>query len=675
MPPRLLVALIATLSIPALTHAGPELFAAPAVEFVRLAPDGETLALVGRDASGTQHVRVHSIASAEERVAYEIVGTAEIHAAVLALDWIDTDSLLLTIREITNGIGRLEDSRARRKILVLDDVLPGGNGGVVRALRSEGEIVDPLSADPDHILFGVSGSVSYLYRIDVTRLHEANRRLGKTDQIDGGVVSRSSRVEKVDAWVLRWIPGTGGEISAVFVMTEDAELELWRRRASEWETVKSWPTRPEKSRRSRGSDDREVFSASEVPAPQSMADDGRFFAVSEIDGRSALVLHDYETGSSDMLFQHPTAELIDVHISPVRGEPISVSWFEDGVLQQHYFSDRHEEIAWAIQAGGIDVSVDLLDLDQTETTAVAAVMAPSMPGRIVLYDTDRVENRAVAEMLPGVPEGELNAVEVGSVRSGELDIEYYLLRPDLPDPVPLVVYPHGGPFGVRDVRVYDPFVQFLGQQGFAVLQVNFRGSTGFGKDFADAGFGAFGAGMLSDIEAAVGAVLEDPLIDERRVCAVGASYGGYAALMLAARPASVIDCVASHAGVTDLGLLYASYGEDEQSWLGKWILTQDELLLDRERRFERMRDRSPVYLTDRIKVPVLVTHGSDDEVVPVEHGFRMRAAFDETQLEWVLYDGVGHDFDGGAAAYEHATRWGEFLAKHLSARGAPPEGG
>jgi dipeptidyl aminopeptidase/acylaminoacyl peptidase len=225
--------------------------------------------------------------------------------------------------------------------------------------------------------------------------------------------------------------------------------------------------------------------------------------------------------------------------------------------------------------------------------------------------------------------------------------------------------PHGGPIGMADVRGYSSDVQYLARSGFAVLQVNYRGSGGYGRRFQEAGHRQWGRGIEDDIETAVDHVLASGRVDGGRMCVVGASYGGYSALMMVIREPKRYRCAASLSGVTDIALLF-----NVDSVTGGEILTSqmEKIVGDPDRDYEEMRRYSPVYRADEIEVPIHLAHGEWDRTVDLDHLIRMKLALDlaKTPAQATIYAKMGHGFASREAAVRHWLNLYAFLAQHLN---------
>ena len=203
-----------------------------------------------------------------------------------------------------------------------------------------------------------------------------------------------------------------------------------------------------------------------------------------------------------------------------------------------------------------------------------------------------------------------------------LEIPGYLTLPEGSGPHPFIIMPHGGP-NVRDTQSFQFDVQFLASRGYGVLQPNFRGSSGYGAAFEKAGHGEWGLKMQDDLTDSAHAMVSQGFADPQRLCIVGWSYGGYAALMGAIRTPDLFKCAIAGAPITDLERLMAERG--------RYLFesNNDPRVGNRWQDKGRIRDTSPINNVDAIKVPVLLIHGADDRVVSVGHSEAMARALAE----------------------------------------------
>jgi dipeptidyl aminopeptidase/acylaminoacyl peptidase len=226
--------------------------------------------------------------------------------------------------------------------------------------------------------------------------------------------------------------------------------------------------------------------------------------------------------------------------------------------------------------------------------------------------------------------------------------------------MPLIVLPHGGPHGPADHWFFDNDAQFLASRGYAVLQVNFRGSGGKGQAFERSGYLKWGSDIQNDILDGVQWAIKEANVDSNRMCTFGASFGGYSALMLTVREPEMFKCAIGYVGVYDLNLMY---GSDEarnprfKATMMRYIGTDKE----------QLDAFSPAKHAEKIKVPVFLAHGMDDTRATFNHAEAMRAALIKVGRppEWMAVPNEGHGFYNTKNRKEFYERLETFLAKHL----------
>jgi dipeptidyl aminopeptidase/acylaminoacyl peptidase len=226
---------------------------------------------------------------------------------------------------------------------------------------------------------------------------------------------------------------------------------------------------------------------------------------------------------------------------------------------------------------------------------------------------------------------------------------------------PIVVLVHGGPHFVRDYWEFSPQVQYLASHGYSVLQVNYRGSSGFGDNYEKSGYKVWGSRIQQDILDGYQWLVKQKKAADNNVCIMGGSFGGYSAIQSAALYPEIYKCAIANAGISDLELMFEK-GDIHKRRSGMSYLTRvlgtDEQLL---------KSMSPVNYVDKIKVPLLLAHGEDDERVPFEHAERLRAALDKAKkpYEWFAIDKEGHGFYNPENQKAYMRKVVGFLDKHL----------
>lgn len=389
-------------------------------------------------------------------------------------------------------------------------------------------------------------------------------------------------------------------------------------------------------------------------------------------GQRDLLVFDTATGRLSTLFSRPGVDVVAPILDGAR-EPVGAMYHQDGHLVSEYFDAAAPATNALLQSMFPGRSVVASDR-AANGDLLAWVEAADDPGGLFHVDLDgdagapratRIE--AEAPWLAGrafVPSTLLRVV----ARDGT-PIEAYLTRPPGAGPHPLVLLLHGGPVGVRDARGFDREVQFLASLGYAVLQVNFRGSDGFGTAFRSAALRAQGTLIEDDIDAVLATVLDDPGIDRARVCAVGASYGGYSSMVSAMRWPGRFRCVVSMSGLTDL-LLFFTASDSGSTASGRDALVR--AFGDPDTEADVLLDRSPAYRFRELGVPLMLVHGDDDLRVDFEHARRLVRMLNiaGTRPTLLTVRDAGHVFETLDDVEAVWTGVAGFLRRHLGP-GAP----
>jgi len=315
-----------------------------------------------------------------------------------------------------------------------------------------------------------------------------------------------------------------------------------------------------------------------------------------------------------------------------------------------------------------DKAVNLEGWSRDRSRIVAEVSSPTSPGVWYLFDRTRKELSPLGEEYPELKDAALGPVRGFTYKARDgLEIPAYLtLPPGAPSKdakLSLIVLPHGGP-AARDNFEFDFLAQFLASRGYAVLQPQFRGSAGFGKAFLEAGRGEWGGKMQDDLIDGIVATAASGDIDPARVCIVGGSYGGYAALAGATMHPDAYKCAASIAGVADLGLLLVEkkriYGPDSAGMDG-WRRTLGDAPI------AKLQATSPARLAANVRAPILLIHGDKDTVVPFEQSQVMADAMKAAgkPVELVTLVNENHYLTRAATRTQMLEALETFLAKNL----------
>lgn len=296
-------------------------------------------------------------------------------------------------------------------------------------------------------------------------------------------------------------------------------------------------------------------------------------------------------------------------------------------------------------------------------TQMLLVTSDTDPGSFYTFDVAGKQADFVLPRRARIDPARMATMQPVSLQARDgLPLHGYLTRPAGAGdaPLPLVVMPHGGPYGIFDDWAFEPDAQVLAQAGYAVLQVNFRGSGNYGRAFRHAGAREWGGTMQDDLTDATRWAVAQGHADAERICIYGASYGGYAALMGVAREPDLYRCAVGYVGVYDLPLMRTQDrrgGTSMRTWLDEWIGTDTA----------QLSARSPTRLADRIQAPVLLVAGGEDEIAPVEHTRRMERALRAAgvPVDTLYVANEGHGFYKPENRRAFYTRLLAFLAGHL----------
>lgn len=300
--------------------------------------------------------------------------------------------------------------------------------------------------------------------------------------------------------------------------------------------------------------------------------------------------------------------------------------------------------------------------------AMVQVWSGSNPGDFYVFDTQAKKADLVVSRSQWVDPESAAVVQPIALKARDgLPLHGFVTRAKGSEGkrLPMVVMPHGGPFFVYDDGAYDRESQLLAAAGYAVLQVNFRGSSNYGRMHAHAGGREWGGKMQDDLTDATRWAVAEGIADGAKICMYGASYGGYAALMGVAKEPSLYQCAAGYVGVYDLPIMFTS-GDIQRRGSGETYLK--EWIGDRT----QVGVVSPVNLADRIKVPVFLAAGGEDERAPILHTKRMEAALKKAgvPVEALYYPTEGHGFYTDAHRREYYTRLLAFLSNSLGGQTA-----
>lgn len=409
-------------------------------------------------------------------------------------------------------------------------------------------------------------------------------------------------------------------------------------------------------------------------SPLFLEADGQLVVIARPNGAEAA-LYGYRTATRQ-LSPEPLVAVKGYDLDPT----LEVDTKSRRVVGVHFRADRPLSHWFDPELAGIQAGLDAalpsrfnrLICGYCESTRFIAVHSTSdrHPGEYFLFDRQERKLERIGTARPWLDEARQGRRTFHRVTTRDgLAMPVYITHPpgSKPnDPLPAVVLVHGGPWLRGADLSWVEEAQFLASRGYRVIEPEFRGSVGYGAALYQAGIKQWGRAMQDDLIDAVQWAAKQGLVDDQRVCVMGSSYGGYAALMGPIRHAGAYRCAISFAGVTDIVLRYEAWGSDLSEDTRKFILPQ--MMGGPDDNEAWLREVSPLHRAKDIKVPVLLAHGAQDRRVPLEHARKFEAAAKEAgvDLTYVVYDRIGHGWVRPSDQIDFYKRVDAFLAQHLS---------
>lgn len=394
-------------------------------------------------------------------------------------------------------------------------------------------------------------------------------------------------------------------------------------------------------------------------------DNQRLYASSNL-GRDkvAIVELDPATGKElKVVYQRDDVDVSGLRYSKKR-KVLTAANFETWKPERHFFDSQTEQLIDKLKAKLPGYEINITG-NRNEDAWIVATYNDRTRGSRYYYDPKSDKLEKLGDVSPWLPENQMASIKPIEYQSRDgLTIHGYLTLPvgrDARD-LPVIVNPHGGPWA-RDSWGFNPEVQFLANRGYAVLQMNFRGSTGYGKKFWEASFKQWGKTMQDDVTDGVNYLVKEGMADPKRICIYGGSYGGYATLAGAAFTPDLYACAVDYVGVSNL---FTFMNTIPPYW--KPMLDQfHEMVGDPEKDKALMQAASPVFHVDKIKAPLLVLQGAKDPRVNIAESNQIVDALKQrgVEVEYIVKDNEGHGFRNQENRFDAYEAMERFFKKHL----------
>lgn len=380
--------------------------------------------------------------------------------------------------------------------------------------------------------------------------------------------------------------------------------------------------------------------------------------------RFALYNYNYFTGEiGEKVFEHKRNDISNYQLNSA-GDGLLSAQYTDDVDRVYWFDKGLETTQKLLEEALPGQEVWMSSFSDDKSLIIVFTTSSTDPGSYYLFKKNSKELIRLGGVNDFIEPQKMSVSKYVQYEARDgVTIYSYLTLPKGRDPknLPLIILPHGGPYGVRDNGDYDPEVQFLVNRGYAVLQPNFRGSDSYGEDFFELGVGQIGRKMQDDLDDGMDWLVRRGIADPNRVCLVGSSYGGYAALWGAIRNPERYRCAASFAGVTDWNLQLKFDKRFFQSRHARdWRETvRGDIEFDLD-------TVSPTRNIEKLIRPILLTHGDGDSNVPFDQYEIMVKAAEKAnvEIETHVYEGEGHGLSEEKNRIDWYNRLEAFLTQH-----------
>ncbi len=482
------------------------------------------------------------------------------------------------------------------------------------------------------------------------KVYDAYRLKWKTGELE--------LAAKNDGSIGQWIADSELKVRGALIANSDAGYAVMVRKSESaaWIKAAEW-----------GFDD--SFSCNVI----SFSKDGKFLYL--IDSRDAgtgrLEKLDLSNGKREILAEDPEYDVTNVLMQPDSYKIQMVSWIKEKEEWRILDEAIRGDIEQITKQHGANFSIT--NRDDADHKWVLRVESDQAPVAYFLYERQTKNSQFLFEHQPGLKKYKLMKMKPVSFQARDgLTLHGYLTLPvsapwaqPAAHPFPLVLKVHGGPWN-RDVWGYDARVQWLANRGYACLQVNFRGSTTYGKRFLNAGNKEWGGKMQNDLTDAVQWVVQQGIADPKRIAIFGGSYGGYAALAGAAFTPDLFKAAIAVVGPSNL----ISFIKTTPAYWSTELTNIYRRVGDPEKDTEFLKSRSPLFKADQIHIPVLIAQGANDPRVKKEESDQIAAALKQHGIahEYLLFPDEGHGFAKPENQLKFYQTAEAFLAKHLGGR-------
>jgi len=635
----------------------------PDVSYASLSPDGRYVALA-RPYKGKQAAFIYDIDNPGDP---KIIPNPSDEIDMGSFHWRGPKHLVFVIsRSVKDGRDRYEIRRLASynvdtgKFVTL---MSKGARDIESSNPSMTWVVNRLPDDPDHILMGAwsyeGRSAAGLRKVQMSRQRENNGFRIKTFKVNL-TTGKAKAQETAAQHTVDIITTNSGKLAARLDYDKDRKTyAAYGKTTGEWKEIYKESTT------------KRTFNFQGMSQKANMAIISRYGS----GGYRELVemsLLDGTTGET--LFSSSIYDFGNVLFDPNTRQVVGVTVEKD--IEEFVFFDKDlKQWQAELAAEFPGQSTFLTQWNADRSRFLLFVSGGGTAGEYYLFDTGDMSLSKLGARYPNIGKADIAAtVPLNVTASDGLNIPGYLTLPlgktKAQGPFSTVVLPHGGPES-RDNAEFGYWAQYLAAQGYAVYQPNFRGSSGYGGDFRDAGYGQFGGKMIDDVIDGTKGLMAQNVAQPGKICIMGASYGGYAALAASVKAPDLYACTISVNGVTNVGEFFSwsvdrsgKRGQTANYWRN-YIGRDNIMALPGPDKLTTL--WSPARQAGKLKAPVLLMHGDEDTNVPYEQFEFMKRALKRAgaEHEAVTMKNNDHYLRTTAARKEVLSRSGAFLAKHL----------
>jgi len=602
----------------------------PDVSDVTLAPNGRYIAYMVRVNTKTHQgvlVKMYDVESEKEK---HLVFSDNQKYVITSIFWGNNNTLLIKAKFPANRYGTpVTETRLLKIDINTGDLKPVLTRSIYRRMlyvpNILSTVVDILPNDKDHILMSIGGYLNNtgdaVLRVPISG--EGNRKT----------------VQKAKSDMIEWITDANHDVR-IGVHKKKTTFTI-KEKQSDGDFRNLWEF--------------EAFSKESIWPLAFGANNDILYVSALYQGKDAI----YKVNLTDPLLKK---ELVFYHENyDVDGRLRRSKETNEIVgIGYHYWDESYKKLTKLIDNALPDTDNLLLDTSADGNKYILLASNDNEPGIYFIGDKRKKSLKIIAYKYSKLAPDLLSKKEKVSYKARDgLAIEGYLTLPkgDKTENLPTIIFPHGGPISY-DGSGFDYWTQYFANKGYAVFQMNFRGSSGYGHDFMKQGIASWGQAMQDDVEDGTRWLIKEGIADKNKVCIIGASYGGYAALMGGVKTPDLYQCIVSFAGVSDVEQLVKSHRRYTNYDIVKKQIGSD---------YDKLWDASPLKHAKKITKPVLLIHGSKDRVVDHDHSEDMysRLKRKKKTVKYIELEGADHYLSNNGHRLETFNAIDQFLDKYL----------